>query len=150
MPSTCGLAADFKSQTTGLGLDSGSFNVDTLILTADAGPFPGIPLFDGLVLSAAFEQAQASGNEYVLGDYEDSGTPTLAEYPFFLDPSLIGSFTNRALNVTRDSWTLGFKYPLSHNAELHADWFYNQYTWSDVPSFDRREEIWRLTYAITF
>lgn len=148
LPSTCSIALDYKHQTTDLGLGAAPFSVDTFILSADAGPFPDIPLLEGMVLSGAYELNQGSGNEYSLNNL---GTPpTLAEYPFYLDPSLIGQYTYQTLDITRTSWSFGFKLPLSQSANLHGDWFYHQYTWASEPGFDRREEIWRATYELSF
>ncbi len=148
LPSTCDLAFDYKHQTTDLGLGTAPYSVDTFIACADAGPFPQIPLLQGLTLSGAFEWAQSSGSEYTL---TNEGEPdTLASYSSIVDPSELYGYSYRALNITRTSYAFGFRCPLSPTFDIHGDWFYNQYTWSDVPGFDRREQIWRLTYDVSF
>lgn len=148
LPSTCDLAVDFKHQTTDLGMGGSPFTVDTLIVAADAGPFPGVPLFDGLVLSGAYERAQSSGNEYTLNGA--GSPPTLAVFATYFDYGYLGSFASTPLNIIRDSWAAGVKCPVSSTINVHGDCFINAYTWSDVPSFDRREIIWRMTYELTF
>jgi hypothetical protein len=122
--------------------------VDTFIACADAGPFPQIPLLEGLILSGAFEQAQSSGSEYTLDN--EGNPPTLASYSSILDNSELNQYQYQALNITRTSYAFGVRCPISPTFEIHGDWFYNQYTWSDVPGFDRREQIWRLTYEVSF
>jgi len=153
LPTACDLAVDYKHQETDLGIGAPPFSVDTFIVCADAGPFPQIPLFEGLTLSGAFEMAQSTGSEYTLAGY---GTPpTLGEYISVVDSGqwvnqMKSPFSYQALNITRTSYAFGFKCPLSPTFDIHGDWFYNQYTWSDVPGFDRREQIWRLTYDVSF
>ena len=148
LPPTLDLAFDYKHQTTDLGLGAAPFSVDTFIVCADAGPFPQIPLLEGLTLSGAFEMTQSSGNEYTL---KNTGQPpTLASYSSIVDNSQLGNYLNQALNITLTSLAFGFKCPLSPTFDIHGDWFYNQYTWNDVPGFDRREQIWRLTYDVSF
>jgi hypothetical protein len=147
-PSTCDVALDYKHQTTDLGLGGAPFSVDTFIVCADAGPFPQIPILEGLTLSGAYEFAQSSGNEYTLNAVGEP--PTFASYSAIMDPTELGNYLYQALNITRTSYAFGFRCPLSPTFEIHGDWFYNQYTWSDVPGFDRREQIWRLTYEVSF
>jgi hypothetical protein len=140
------VSGDFKHETTDLGNGASPFQVDNLILALDAGPFPDVPLFEGLVLSGSFEQAKAQGNEYVTG-----GNPsTLADYATYFDTGMLGQFVSMPLNITRTSWAIGAQCPISRTIEVHADLFINQYTWSDFPSYDRRENIWRLTYVVSF
>ncbi len=140
------LSFDYKNQTTDLGLGASPFTVDTFITAADFNiPFQG---FDTVVLSLAFEQAKSSGDEYVLSGVGDP--PTLASYSFYLNSGDIGSYSYQALNITRTSWSFGFMYPLSKTVQFRGDYFINQYTWSDVPSYDRREDIWRFTYEAHF
>jgi hypothetical protein len=146
-PSTFDISGDYKYQTTDLGLGN-PFDVTTQILCMDIGPFPGVPLFQGLILSGAYEQAQSTGDEYTLNG--EGEPPTLANYSSYFDTASLGSYTYQALNITRTSWALGIKCPISKTFEVHGDVFYNQYTWSDQPNFDRREYIWRLTYELTF
>ena len=148
-PSTCDLSGDYKHQTTDLGLGLSPFAVNTLIVSADAGPFPGVPLFEGLVLSGAYEKAQSSGSEYTLNGVGEP--PTLASYSSYFDTGSLGAYSPlQALNITRTSWAIGVKCPISKTFDIHGDMFINQYTWSDVPSFDRREYIYRMTYDLTF
>jgi len=149
MPSTCDLAFDFKHQTTDLGMSGLTpFSVDTVIVAADAGPFPGVPLFDGLVLSGAYERAQSSGNEYTLNT--GGSPPTLAAYGSYFDTGFLGTFTPLSLDIIRDSWAMGVKCPISSTIEVHGDCFINNYTWSDMPNYNRRDLIWRMTYELTF
>jgi hypothetical protein len=148
LPPTCDVAFDYKHQETDLGLGTSPFSVDTFIACADAGPFPQIPLLEGLILSGAIEQAQSSGSEYTLNGV--GNPPTLASYSSILDNSELNNYQYQALNITRTSYAFGVRCPISPTFEIHGDWFYNQYTWSDVPGFDRREQIWRLTYEVSF
>lgn len=148
LPSTCDLALDFKRQTTDLGMGGSPYTVDTFIVAADAGPFPGAPLFEGLILSGAYERAQSTGSEYTLSG--SGSPPTLGAYASFFDYGYLGSFALTPLNIIRDSWAAGVKCPISSTINVHGDCFINAYTWSDVPSFDRREIIWRMTYELTF
>jgi hypothetical protein len=148
MPKTCALSVDYKHQTTDLGTGAPPFSVDTFIASADAGPFPHVPLFEGLVVSLAYEWAQSTGSEYVLTG--EGSPPTLAQYATYFDNSLIGAYSYQALDISRASWAFGFKCPLSSTFEIHGDWFINEYIWADQPDFDRREQIWRLTYEVSF
>jgi hypothetical protein len=141
------LSVDYKHQTTDLGLGGPLFAGDNFIAAADAGPFPHVPLFEGLVVSLAYELAQSSGSEYTLTGA--GSPPTLAYYASYFDTSTMG-YTYQALDVTRTSWAFGVKCPLSSTFEIHGDLFLNQYTWTDEPGFDRREQIWRLTDEVSF
>jgi hypothetical protein len=147
-PPTCDVAFDYKHQTTDLGLGAAPFSVDTFIACADIGPFPQIPILEGLTLSGAFEQAQSSGSEYTLNAVGQP--PTLASYSAIVDPTELGDYLYQALDIIRTSYAFGFRCPLSPTFDIHGDWFYNQYTWSEVPGFDRREQIWRLTCEVSF
>jgi hypothetical protein len=148
LPSTCDLSLDYKYQDTNLGIGS-PFVVNTFIASADAGPFPDLPLLDGLILSLAYEEAQASGNEFALNQL--GNPPTLAQYPDYLDTNPAdNSYTYQTLDITRTSWAFGARLPLSKSAEVHADYFINQYTWTSQPSYGRQDRIWRVTYEITF
>lgn len=148
LPSTCDVSFDYKYQETDLGLST-PFVVNTFIASADAGPFPDRPLLDGLILSLAYEQAQASGSEFVLNSL--GNPPTLAQYPDYLDSNLAdNSYTYQTLGITRTSWAFGARLPLSKSAEVHADYFINQYTWTSQPSYGRQDQIWRVTYELTF
>ncbi len=149
LPPTCDVAFDYKHQETDLGLGAPPFTVDTYIVCADAGPFPQIPLLEGLTLSGAFEQAQSSGNEYTL-DTGQENPPVDAAYSAIVNNTFLGQYAYTPLNITRTSYAFGARCPIGTTFEIHADWFYNQYTWSDVPGFDRREQIWRLTYEVSF
>jgi hypothetical protein len=145
---TWSISGDYKHQETNLGDGSGPFAVNTTIISLDAGPFPWVPLFEGLILTGAFEQVQSSGSEYVLNGV---GSPAiLGQYAAFLDTGLIGAYTRQAINLKRTSWAAGFKLPLSKTFEIHGDWFWNDYQWSDVPGYDRKDENWRLTYEVSF
>ncbi len=148
-PKTCALSGDYKHQSVDLGTGANPFTLDSYIASADIGPFPHVPLFEGLVLSASFEQAKSSGSEFVLSE-PATILPTLAEYASYYDTSLIGSYIYQPLDFTRTSWAFGFKCNLSRTFELHGDWFINKYTWSDVPGYDRREQIWRLSTDVSF
>ena len=145
-PATCDIAADYKHQNTDIGDGVNSFAVNSLVLCADVGPFPTIPLFDGLILSAAYERAQSTGHEYVLA----GNPPTLAYYASYLDNSALGHYVLTPLNLTRTSWAFGAKYPISKDFEVRGDCFLNNYEWDDFPSYGRRDQIWRMTYAVTF
>ncbi len=147
LPKTCSLSVDFKHQTTDLGMGGPPFAVDNFIAAADAGPFSHVPLFEGLVVSLAYELAQSSGSEYTLTGA--GSPPTLAYYASCFDTSTMG-YTYQALDVTRTSWAFGVKCPLSSTFEIHGDLFLNQYTWTEQPGFDRREQIWRLTDEVSF
>ncbi len=146
--STWDLSGDYKHQTTDLGLGQPPFTVNTLIVSADAGPFPGVPLFEGLVLSGAYEQAKSTGSEYSLNNVGEP--PTLASYSSYFDSGSIGNYLYQALDINRTSWAIGVKCPISKTFDIHGDVFINKYTWGDVPSFDRREYIWRMMYDLTF
>ncbi|HEY5039400.1 MAG TPA: hypothetical protein VIJ93_10040, partial [bacterium] len=140
------IAFDYKNQTTDLGLGASPYTVNTLIGAVDFTiPIAG---FDKVVLSGAFEQAQSTGSEYVLSG--SGKPPTYANYPFYLDSSSLGNYTYTPLNITRTSWAVGFLYPLSKTINFRGDYFFNQYTWIDNPTFDRREGIWRFTYELSF
>jgi hypothetical protein len=153
-PSVLSLAGDYRHQTSDTGFAGAEpFTVDTFVVTADAGPFPAIPLVEGMVLTASYTQAQSKGDEFFL-----SGTgvpPTLAQYHSFLDSGALGLYGTgltapQTMSVTRTSVAVGFKVPLSRSMELRGDWFINRYTWAEMPSFDRREQIWVLGYELTF
>jgi hypothetical protein len=143
---TLALAGDYKHQTTDLGNGDPIFQVDTVIASLDAGPFPDVPLFEGLILSGSFETAVAKGTEWVTG-----GNPsTQAVYASYLDNQYLGAFTKTNLDLTRTSFSVGVKCPISRTIEVHADCFLNQFTSGNDPTYDRREDIWRLTYVLTF
>lgn len=143
---TLSVSGDFKHETTDLGNGGSLFQTDTLILALDAGPFPDVPLFEGLVLSGAFEQSRSQGSEYVLG----GGTSTFAQYASYFDTGMLGQYVLSPLNLTRTSWSIGVQCPISRSIEVHGDFFTNQYTWPDIAGYDRRENIWRLTYVVSF
>jgi hypothetical protein len=148
-PSTCDFSVDYKRQSTDLGLAGFGFQpftVSTVIFCADVGPFPGVPLFEGLILSGAYERASASGYEFALG----GTTPTMADYGSYFDTQYLGEYFFLPLDVIRDSWALGVKVPISSTIEVHGDCFINTYTWSDFPNYDRRDLIWRMTYELKF
>lgn len=143
------LGFDYKNQETSLETNlygPSKFTVDTLIGSADFNvPFQG---FDSVVLSVAFEQAQSKGYEYVLNGV---GNPSsLASYSFYLDSSALGQYSLAALNITRTTWAFGFKYPLSSTIALRGDLFLNTTAWSDVPGYDRTDQIMRFTYEARF
>lgn len=140
------LAFDYKSQQTDLGGGLTPFTVNTLIGAADFTlPLAG---FDSIILSAAYEKAQSSGSEYVLSGVGDP--PTIANYAFYLDSSTLGQYVYTPLDMTRTSWVFGFLYPLSKTLDIRMDVFLDQYTWSDVPGFNRFDQIWRFTYDARF
>jgi len=136
------LAFDYKTQTTDLGLGN-PFETRVFIGSADFS-FPGT----ALVASAAYQYAQSSGDEYIL---TGQGNPsTYANYPFYLDTSSIGGYSYTALNIKKTTWAFGLELPLASNIRFKGDLFLNQYTWSDVPGYDRREQIWRASYEVSF
>ncbi len=153
-PKTCALSGDYKHQATDGGTGLGPFTVDTLIVCADIGPFPQVPLFEGLILSAAYEQAESSGYEYTLNNSafaQSSDYPTLAEYYSYFNTLPANALYNlQLLDFTKTSWAFGFKCPVSRTFEIHGDCFINTYSWSNVPSFDRREQIWKVTCETSF
>jgi hypothetical protein len=139
------LGFDYKNQNTTL-FGSSVFTVNTLIASADfTVPFEG---FDSVILSFAFEQAQASGSEYVLSG--SGNPPTLASYSFYLDTAALGQYTYMPLNLTRRTLAFGFKYPLSSTINFRGDLFINEYAWTDIPSYDRTDQIMRFTYEVHF
>lgn len=142
---TLQLGFDYKDQNTTL-FGSSVFTVNTLIASADFNvPFDG---FDSVVLSTAFVQAQASGSEYVISGI--GNPPTLAAYSFYLDTSSLGQYVYMPLNLTRTTLAFGFKYPLSSTINFRGDLFINEYSWTDVPGYDRTDQIMRFTYEAHF
>ena len=139
------LAFDYKTQKTDLGLGN-PFISTSYIAAADFSlPIPG---FTSLVGSAAYKQIQSSGNEYILSG---AGSPTsYANYPFYLDSSSIGKYAYTALDITKTTWAFGLMYPLTPDIRFKGDLFLNQYSWSDVPGYDRSEQVWRATYEVSF
>ncbi len=136
---------DYKNQTTDLGIGAAPFTSNTIIGGADFN----IPVraLSSLVWSAAFEQVQSTGSEYVLTG--QGNPPDLGQYVFYVDPysatSTIPQFTYQALNLTRQTWAFGVKYPLSSLVNIRMDCFFTSYNWADQP-WDRNDEIWRFTY----
>jgi len=158
-PSTLSIAGDFKHQTTDLGWNPLApapapepFMVDTLIVTADAGPFPQVPLLEGIVLTAAFLQAQSQGSEYFLMGPGKGTPPTLGQYHSYIDTGVLlpGTYGLQEMTITRTSMAVGFKVPMGRALELRGDWIINKYTWAEMPAFDRREQIWVLGYELSF
>ncbi len=141
---TCQISVDYKDQATNMGSGLPAYAVDTFIGSADFNiPVPG---FDSLVFSAAYEQATSTGGEYTL---TGQGSPdTLSAYEFYL--AAPGQFSYQNLNITKTTWALGLLYPVSKTIDIRCDYFYNYYTWTDVPSFDRADEIVRFTYDAHF
>ncbi len=143
--STYNVAIDYKNQRTYLGLNGSPYSVNTFISGADFNlPVQG---FDSLVWSLAFESAKSTGSEYVLSG---GSPPTDANYPFYLDTSSIGNYSYQALNITRTSWAFGLLYPLTPAIHFRGDLFLNKYTWTDVPSYNRNDQIWRIAYEASF
>ena len=138
------VSLDYKDQVTNLGGGLSPYLVDTFIASADfTVPVSG---FDSVVLSAAYEEAFATGGEYTL---TGQGSPnSLAAYQFYLGTP--GQYTYTPLNVTKITWAFGLMYPISKTIDIRCDYFYNYYTWVDVPSFDRVDEIVRFTYEAHF
>ncbi|HJT24359.1 MAG TPA: hypothetical protein VJ873_07260, partial [bacterium] len=136
---------DWKHQETDLGLGVDPFTVDTIIAACDFN----IPahFLNTVVWSAAFEQTQSTGNEYVLGQ---GNPPTFGQYSFLLDTSSLGQYSYTALNLTRQTLALGFKLPLSDSVNFRADYFWTQYNWADVPAYTRQDEVWRFGYYVKF
>jgi predicted porin len=137
-------AVDYKDQQTNLGSGLSPYTVNTFIGSVDfTVPVEG---FDTVVLSGAFEQAISTGGEYT---FTSQGQPnTLAAYQFYLDAP--GQFAYTPLNITKTTWAAGLLYPMSKNVNFRCDYFYNYYTWTDVPSFNRVDEIVRFTYEAHF
>lgn len=157
---TCSVGGEYKQQKTEWSTSSvlagppaeGPFTVNTMIFCADAGPFPGVPLFEGLILSAAYQQTQSTGSEYGF-----STAPATAQYGAYFDSSQMGSYSYFALNTLRTTWAFGVKLPLSKTFDVHADWFIDEQKWNDYQTyfpgageFDQRTQIWRLTYEVSF
>jgi hypothetical protein len=138
------ISVDYKDQVTNLGSGLSPYEVDTFITSADfTVPIAG---FDTVVLSAAFEQAISTGGEYT---FVSQGYPnSLAAYQFYLDSP--GQYAYTPLNITKTTWACGLMYPVSKTIDIRCDYFYNYYTWTDVPSFDRVDEIVRFTYDAHF
>jgi hypothetical protein len=146
---TYDVEADYKHQTDDLGLGVSPFTVNSLILAGDFN----IPLstISTVVWSVAFEQTQSSGSEYVLNG--TGNPPTLAQYPFYLDtpPTMTSSiYSYTPLNLTRQTLAFGALYPLGDKIDFRADLFLTSYHWSDFPSYDRQDQIWRFTYEAHF
>ncbi len=141
------IAFDYKDQVTDLGGSLPAFTVNTLIAAADFNvPVAG---FDTVVLSVAYEQAQASGGEYMLSGEGDP--PTLAQYAF-IDTDSPPSFNYTTLNLTKTAWAFGFLCPFGKTFDIRMDVFLNQYTGSvgADSNFDRVDQIWRFTYDAHF
>ena len=138
------VSVDYKDQVTNLGGGLSPYLVDTFIASTDfTVPVSG---FDSIVLSAAYEEAFATGGEYTL---TGQGSPnSLAAYQFYLGTP--GQYTYTPLNVTKITWAFGLMYPFSKTIDFRCDYFYNYYTWVDVPTFDRVDEIVRFTYEAHF
>ncbi len=136
---------DLKHQETDLGLGAAPFTVDTLIAACDFN----IPahFLNTVVWSAAFEQTQSTGSEYVLGQ---GNPPTYGEYSFMLDTSTLGQYSYEPLNLTRQTFALGLKLPLNDMANFRADYFLTQYNWSDFPAYTHYDEVWRFGYYVKF
>ncbi len=141
---TYDLQVDYKNQTTNLGMGDPPFTSNTIITAADFN-IP-LKLFGTTVWSAAFEQTQSTGSEYVLN--QDGNPPTLGQYVFYIDPVLnqSGQFVYQPMNMTRQTWAFGVKYPLSNVINIRADCFLTNYTWADNAAYARNDEIWRFTY----
>lgn len=137
---------DYKYQTTDLGIGAPPFTSKTLIGAADFN----IPLkmFSPVVWSAAFEQTQSTGSEYVLNN---GNPPSLGEYVFYAaDPP--PPFTYEPLNITEQTWAFGVKYPLSNLIHIRMDCLISNYNWIDAmtQTHNRNDEIWRFTYEAHF
>jgi len=140
------MAFDLKNEQTNLGGGLTPYIVNSFIGAIDFNP--PVPGFDSLVLSGAYEYAQSTGSEYTL---TGQGNPlSLASYNYIGNTTAIGSYAYQALNVTKNSWVLGFMYPLSKTVQFHGDYFVNQYQWTDVANYSRWEDIWRFTYEARF
>jgi hypothetical protein len=135
---------DYKHQDTNLSMPT-DFVVDTIIAACDFN----IPahFLQTVVWSAAFEQAQSSGSEYVLGG---GSPPTYGEYSWVLDTATLGQYTYTALNLTRQTLAFGLKLPMSDAINFRADYFLTTYNWTDQPSFDRTDQVWRFGYYVKF
>ena len=76
--------------------------------------------------------------------------PTYGEYSWALDSASLGQYTYMALNLTRQTLAFGLKLPLSDVINFRADYFVTTYNWTDQPSFDRTDQIWRFGYYVKF
>ena len=143
---------DYKNQTSDLGIGAALFTVNTVIGSLDFTP--PIKGFDSLVFSVGYEYAKSSGSEYVLGGV---GSPsTYANYPFYLDDgsqtstTFASPYVYQPLNITKAVWAFGVMYPLTPAIRFRGDLFLNQYTWTDVPGFDRNDVIGRMACEASF
>ncbi|HEY5039769.1 MAG TPA: hypothetical protein VIJ93_11905 [bacterium] len=146
---TYSLQFDYKNQTTDLGNGASPFTVNTLIAAGDF-TLP-VAFLTPLIWSVAYEQTTSAGSEYVLN--AAGSPPTLANYPFFLDNAAFGNNVNyvyQPLNLTRSTLAFGINFPFSNKINFRADYFITNYNWSDTPSFERSEKIWRFTYEAHF
>jgi len=137
---------DFKDQSTDLGLGGDPFAVQTIIAACDFN----IPahFLNTVVWSAAFEQVQATGNEFVL--LNQGNPPTFGEYSFTMDTSTLGQYAYLPLNLTKQTYAFGLKLPLNDMANFRADYFLTQYNWSDLPSYTQYDQVWRFGYYVKF
>ena len=137
---------DYKNQTTDLGIGAALFTVNTFIASWDF--CPPIKGFDSLVFSVGFESINSSGSEYVLNGV---GSPsTYANYSFYLDTGSLGSYAYTPLNISKTVWAFGAMYPLTPAIRFRGDLFLNQYTYTDVPGYDRHDEIGRIACEASF
>jgi len=148
LPATSMLSADFKHQTSDPGLGDDPFKVDTLLVSAEAGPFKRAPVVGALIFSAAFERVQARGREFVLTGVGNPGTLS-AHIPKYHTAGL-GTFTYADLNVDRTTFAFGFKWPVTKIFRIYGDWLSRKYVWKDQAGYDRRDQIWKLTHELTF
>jgi hypothetical protein len=142
---TYSMEMDYKHQETTWNMDLSPFTVNTAIAGVDFSV--PIEAISSIVLSGALKITTAQGNEYV---YYLGNPGTFAAYPYYLDGTALGTYIPLPLNLTRTTWSWGIMYPLSKAIRFKADWFITNYTWTDVPTYDRRDQIMRFTYEASF
>jgi hypothetical protein len=136
---------DFKHQETSWDRDLSPFTVNTVLASVDFS-LP-IEAVSSIVISGALKQTMAQGNEFA---YYLGNPGTYAAYPYYLDGTALGTYIPLPLNLTRTTWSWGIMYPLSKTIRFKADWFITGYNWTDVPAYDRRDQVMRFTYEASF
>ena len=147
-PSTCVLTGDFKQQSSDLGSGMDPFTVKSWFVGADVGPVPYVKFLGKVVFSVSYGQTKATGSEYTLNSF--GMPPTLDGYWSLYDNTPLGGLSYRALNISRDTLAFGAQVKLSKTFVIHADLFSHKWTWADAPTYDRRDQTWKLTNEISF
>lgn len=148
LPKTCSVGADFKHQTSDAHAGGQALKVNTLIASLDIGPFKKVPGLGGLIFSAAYERTASRGWEYVLAGA--GVTPTLSCYVPTCGAASPVSFTPRLLDIDRTVMVFGARYPVTKTFQIYGDWMMRKDAGKNDPSFDRHEQIWKLTHELTF